>query len=651
MTQITTTPNQPVSTEQNPPPLRVSLTERRDQYPPIISVPLLDSAELRSLFDGSQAEARDKVREILGSPELTPQSFTNTEEERSTVLKWCQVLADKGVGAKLFPTEYGGTQDLAGFFASFEMLAYHNLSLTIKFGVQYGLFGGSVLNLGTAPHHKEILADCNSLKLPGCFAMTEIGHGSNVRQIETTATYDHQTKTFTIHSPSWSAGKIYIGNSARDGEMASVFAQLYIGGELKGVHAFLVPIRDPQKKLLPGIHIDDNGEKIGLNGVDNGLIWFNQVKVPKGALLNRFANVDENGHWSSEIESDSKRFFTMLGTLVGGRMSIAGTAVKATQKGLAIATIYAHRRRQFGPEGAPETLLIDYPTHQRRLGAGIATTTALSFAIQDLTELHALNKGQTTRKVEARAAALKAYATWESMSILQDCREACGGEGYLWKNQIGELKADLDVFTTFEGDNTVLMQLAAKSLFAQLKQRFKSGELSVSKVVINNLRKKFRKMSAPSQRTNWHDLTVIGDLLLAKENGMTLDLAQIMRKKRKQGISTDELMKEYQLDLVSLGSVYAERLTFQSITGKYLSLSRENPQSKLIKTLALSFGLERILRDTSWFFKNHYLNPECHGFAVSTLRNTYPEIAKSSLDIIEAYGIPESNITAPIAKA
>ncbi len=633
-----------------PPSQRVSPERKPDAYPPLVSRSTLDVKDLQQTLDGSQAAVRNWMRDILGSEALTPRAFDSTEDERETVLRWCQVLADKGVGAKLFPKEYGGDQDLAGFFASFEMLAYHNLSLTIKFGVQYGLFGGSVLNLGTAKHHERILSDCNTLKLPGCFAMTELGHGSNVRQIETTATYCHESQTFDIHSPSWSSGKIYIGNSARDGEMASVFAQLHINGEDKGVHAFLVPIRDPQKNLLPGIHIDDNGRKIGLNGVDNGLIWFDHVTVPKGALLDRFAKVDDQGQWSSEIEGDSKRFFTMLGTLVGGRMSIAGTAVKAAQKGLTIATKYAHRRRQFGAEGAPETLIIDYPTHQRRLGAGLASTIALSFAIQDLTSLHHLNEGQTTRTVETRAAALKAYATWESMDILQDCREACGGEGYLWKNQIGELKADLDVFTTFEGDNTVLMQLVAKGLFANLRERFKSGELTPSKVVITSLRGHLRKVSLQGIRPNWHDLNMIGDLLLAKENGMTLDLAQVMRKKRKQGFTTNDLMIEHQLDLIALGKAYAERLAFQSITNKYLSLVEGHENTKIIKTLALSFGIERILRAPSWFYNAHYLNAENYKNATSVLHHTYDQIAEVSLDIVNAFGIPTSNLTAPIAQ-
>ncbi len=638
--------------------MRVSPRPKAFEYPTLTTQTKLKTSKIKSVLDGEYENTRDWIRRVIASTAFEHKDFLDREDERKSVLDWCQKLADYGVGSALFPKDYAGTENLGAFFASFEMLPYHSLNLTIKFGVQYGLFGGSVLNLGTEKHHKDILFECNTMKLPGCFAMTEIGHGSNVRQIETTATYDHQSRTFTIHSPTWSSGKIYIGNSARDGEMATVFAQLNVNGENKGVHAFLVPIRDPQKNLLPGIHIDDNGQKIGLNGVDNGMIWFDNVTIPKDALLDRFASIDDKGKWSSPIENDAERFFTMLGTLVGGRMSIAGTAVKAAQKALAIAVIYAHRRRQFGRGNRPETHIINYPSHQKRLGSGLATTIALSFAIQDLTATHTANEGQTTRDVETRAAALKAYATWESLAITQTCREACGGEGYLWHNQIGEIKADLDIFTTFEGDNTVLMQLVAKGLFAKLKDRFKSGEISTSKVMLRALRGQLRKVPVPGVSPNWHNLGYIGDLLLARENDVTLQLAQTMRKERKQGLRTHELMLEHQNAFIELGKYHAERLAYQSLTQRALQLEIEaktKPEQAqiavLFNNLTMAFGLERILRDSSWFFANHHLNKESHASAKQTLQHSHAIISDYSYDLIKAFAIPEPCLRAPIAQS
>src|SRR5690606_9315026 len=148
----------------------------------------------------------------------------------------------------------------------------HDLSLVIKFGVQFGLFGMSIYFLGTEKHHRQYLRDIGTLQLPGCFAMTETGHGSNVRGIETTATYDHAQRSFIIHTPNGPAQKEYIGNAACHGQLATVFAKLILDAKDYGVNAFLVPIRDSSGTVLPGVSIRDCGRKMGLNGVDNGII-------------------------------------------------------------------------------------------------------------------------------------------------------------------------------------------------------------------------------------------------------------------------------------------------------------------------------------------------------------------------------------------
>src|SRR3954452_22568047 len=184
--------------------------------------------------------------------------------------------------------------------------------------------------------------------------MTETGHGSNVQALRTTATYDQTTGEFVVHTPDDTARKDYIGNAARDGRMAAVFAQLVVGGEHRGVHALLVPLRDDEGRALPGIRIEDCGAKLGLDGVDNGRIWFDEVRVPRDALLDRYASVDANGVYTSPIESATKRFFTMLGTLIQGRVSVCGASISATKTTLTISGSRAESRRQFGPAGGEE---------------------------------------------------------------------------------------------------------------------------------------------------------------------------------------------------------------------------------------------------------------------------------------------------------
>ena len=266
----------------------------------IIRRGVVDSLAMQAVLDGKDVAIRNRVRQLLEEPEFQQISFADRETYRAQIWSWCQRLAREGFGALGYPIEYGGSDNVAEYVVAMEMLSFFDLSLVIKFGVQFGLFGGSIHQLGTQKHHEKYLRDVGTLTLPGCFAMTELGHGSNVRDIQTIATYTRETQEFVIHTPSTFAHKTYIGNSARDGQMATVFAQLQIDDEKYGVNAFLVPIRNRQGEILPGVRIEDNGEKMGLNGVDNGKIWFDQVRIPRENMLNRFCR-SQRGRASTRL--------------------------------------------------------------------------------------------------------------------------------------------------------------------------------------------------------------------------------------------------------------------------------------------------------------------------------------------------------------
>jgi acyl-CoA oxidase len=205
------------------------------------------------------------------------------------------------------------------------------------------------------------------------------------------------------------------------------------------------------------------------------------VRVPRENLLDKLAQVAEDGTYFSPIENPTRRFFTMLGTLIQGRVSVGGASISASKVALTIAVRRALERRQFGEPGQPEALLMDYRTHQRRLLIPLAKTYALAFTQQRLVkDVHAVFTDEDTpererRELETLAAGVKAVATWHATETIQGCREACGGAGYLRSSRFAALKADTDVFTTFEGDNTILLQLTAKNLLTGYKDQF--GEL------------------------------------------------------------------------------------------------------------------------------------------------------------------------------
>ncbi|HQF03853.1 MAG TPA: acyl-CoA dehydrogenase [Phycicoccus sp.] len=442
----------------------------------------LVTQDLRRVLDGRWHAVREQARRDLDSNHFGPPKGPMTMEdyrERTTSL--LHELTAQPFAAMGLTTEQGGTGDHGGSVTAFEMLGHVDLSLFVKAGVQFGLFGGAIANLGTQRHHTAYLPSVIDGSLLGCFAMTETGRGSDVQDLHTTATHDPEADEIVIHSPDPSARKDYIGNAARDGRMAAVFAQLIVGGENHGVHCVLVPIRDEAGQPMPGITISDCGPKMGLAGVDNGRLLFDHVRVPRANLLDRYGSITDEGAYASPIEGDGKRFFTMLGTLVRGRVSVGGGAGAATRNALTLAIRYAVARRQFArPGGGEGVRLIEYRSHQRRLLIPLARTFALALAQNDLVErMHEVQSAvapdeHAARELEGEAAAMKVANTAHATATIQTCREACGGAGYMWDNRFALLKADTDVFTTFEGDNTVLLQLVAKGLLTNYKDAFES---------------------------------------------------------------------------------------------------------------------------------------------------------------------------------
>jgi len=314
----------------------------------------VDSVALRVLLDGPRREVREHTRAILSRPEFAkPAEPMPTEEYRARVSEWTRMLASTGGPALLFPEEFGGLGRVGDAIAGFETLALSDLSLLVKCGVQFGLFGGAVHHLGSRKHHERYLADIATFELPGSFAMSETGHGSNVQQVQTRATYDPATEEFVIETPTDADRKDFIGNAARDARMAAVFCQLVVGGTERGVHCVLVPLRDGDGQVPAGVRIEDCGHKLGLNGVDNGRIWFDGIRVPRENLLDRYAQVSAEGVYTSPISNENRRFFTMLGTLIQGRISVGGAAISATKAALATAIRHGLRRRQFGPPTPP----------------------------------------------------------------------------------------------------------------------------------------------------------------------------------------------------------------------------------------------------------------------------------------------------------
>jgi len=610
-------------------------------------------AALQAVTAGERAPTRRRVFEILSGPTFVRHPELSKEAHREQVLEQLKVLAADGIGALSYPEEYGGAGDMGRFAVAFETTAYYDISLTIKFGVQFGLFGGTIHALGTKRHHDLYLRQAGTVELPGCFAMTEMGHGSNVADIETTATYDPASGEFEIHTPTDSAQKNYIGNAAVHGRLAVVFAQLIVGGEVQGVHALLAPIRDTNGATMPGVRIEDCGQKLGLNGVDNGRIWFDHVRVPRENLLNRYAEVTPEGEYVSPIDSPSKRFFTTIGALVAGRVSVALGALSAMKSGLTIAVRYGDRRRQFGAAGADEIRLLDYRTHQRKLLPRLASAYALDFALKHLVDRFVNRTEEDQRDIETLAAGLKAYATWANIESLQDCREACGGQGYMSENRFHDLKADTDIFCTFEGDNTVLMQLVVKSLLSDYRRQFEDARpFTLLKYIAARAADAVREPQPLAARNtdqeHLRDPEFHLDAFRYREQRVLGSLARRLKHRLDQGMDSFFALVDVQDHVMSAANAHVERLVMEQFA---TGVGRcEDPAVRMtLGKLAALFALARIEADRGWFLEAGYLSTAKSHAIREQVNVLCAEIRPDAVGLADGFGIPDGLLGAPIA--
>jgi len=609
--------------------------------------------KLTAILDGEQAEIINKVKSVITRPEFTYETSTDTSTYREKVYDWCKILAKVNLGNMAYPKKYGGGENIADYFAIMETLSYHDLSLVIKFGVQFGLWGMSIYSLGTEKHYKKYLKDIGSLELPGCFAMTETHHGSNVKGLETTAVYNHSDQTFTINTPSPNAQKEYIGNAALHGQMATVFAKLVIEGKDYGVNAFIVPLRNAKNKTLKGVTIRDCGLKMGLNGVDNGTIRFDNVSIPKENMLDRFASINNRGEFESPIPSDNRRFFTMLSTLVGGRIGIPRSALAAAKSGLAIAIRYGDQRRQFGPEGGSEVPILNYRIHQRRLIPLLAKTYALHFGLQYLTQRYINKNDNEMQEIEALAAGMKSYTTWHTRDTLQECREACGGKGYLSENRIDALKNDTEIYTTFEGDNTVLMQLVAKSRLSEFRKQFgKMDALGMINYVFENAKVAISEKNPISKRKTdeTHLLSPEFHLeaFIYREKTTLASASQRLKKLIDSGLDAYDAFNVAQHQMIDVAQAYLERIVLEQFTAAIQKIKNKPIQEALTQLYQL-YALSQIEKNKGWFLEENYMEAEKTKAIRKLVNQLCWEIRPNSVPLVDAFAIPESCLAAPIA--
>uniref|UniRef100_T1K448 Acyl-coenzyme A oxidase n=1 Tax=Tetranychus urticae TaxID=32264 RepID=T1K448_TETUR len=445
-----------------------------------------DWKTMRLVLDGDTVVCfKHKVWSVLANDPIfkrTPWEEYNRDEERRLTFLRLKRLVDYKLASE---EEYLNQPHKIPAFV--QAVGQFSWSLIVKRVLSYEYFIVSC-KMDNGDRDNSLVDDIMNFNALGAISITELAHGSNTKELQTTATYDPVNQTFILNTPRLEATKVWSGVLGQTATHVVVFAQLYTpDGACHGLHSFMVPVRDAKTyEPYPGIRIGDMGGKVGLNGLDNGFMTFKNYPIPKAALMNRNSDVTQDGKYTLKVRDESKRFGITLGVLSSGRIFIILFSISNLQSALTIAVRYSAVRRQFGPSNGEEIPVLEYQSQQWRLIPYIAASYVLQNFFGSLfldyvdffvTAFNATSDAQMDMGAEIHSLSScgKAVATWMARDAIQECRECCGGHGYLKAAGFGEIRNDHDANPTYEGDNNVLLQQTSNYLIKFYKEKVEEG--------------------------------------------------------------------------------------------------------------------------------------------------------------------------------
>lgn len=528
------------------------------------------------------------------------ESGPKDEQRRLTNLLIFKLFRQFPVNVKNF------TENPWDLYSLFALTCMTQRSVSTKIGVHFFLYTKSIMTLGTEKHQK-FAESALALRDLGCFALTELSHGSNVQGCITNAVFDERRGNFVIYTPHERGIKFWIGNAAQTANMAVIAANLIVKGKDYGIHMFLVEIRDRvNHNLIPGVTLGDCGEKMGMNGVDNGFIAFRGLRVSRDALLDKITQVDEEGNVTTKFSNPNQRFAVQLSALCDGRVKVGIGASVSSLKGICIALRFAAIRRQFGNDIYKEIPILEYPSVRNRLLPLLSYALIPFFACRKISNLWFQHSDKVLdptskeiRELHGVISVLKPLTTQWTLDILNESRKALGGLGFSWYAEIPKMMADLHVLVTWEGDNNVLIQQACKFVLKAVQKHAKGLPISyqclsyLAEDSLDDLKFEF------SQPKEYASIEVLTQLMKLRAKRAAGDAAAYLMQEVSSG--TDKFTawnKSMPFEMEMCGKLFGELYIYNEALNCIHACKDPENQKFLFKLLSI-FAISRV--------KEHYI--------------------------------------------
>ncbi|XP_053694048.1 peroxisomal acyl-coenzyme A oxidase 3 isoform X1 [Sabethes cyaneus] len=615
-----------------------------------------------ALNDEASLELQHKAWDFIQNHPLftRPNRTLTMDESRHLATKRMYVMHD----ANLFGIDkLLERPDFMGFF-NHVLMAYEP-SFVIKLSLGFGMFSAVIqaLDVGRLTH---LIEQNQRGEILGAFGLTEISHGTNAKGMRTTATYDTKNKEYVLNTPDFEAAKCWIGNLGKTCTHMVCYAQLYTeDGKHHGLNAFVVPIRDTKTlNAYPGVIVGDLGEKAGLHGVDNGFVMFRNYRIPRDYLLAKTGDVTEDGEFVSPYKDESRRFGASLAALSGGRVGICGIANLYLTKAISIATRYSASRKQFGPDDSSEEYpVLEYQSQQYRLFPHLATAFTLKIFTLWLSKVYgdafikSIMQGERNEllgmEIHALSSAAKPVCTWAARDGIQECREACGGHGFLKLSTIGELRNDNDPNCTYEGENNVLIQQTSNWILNIRSKGYEKfaevsplGTVAFLKDTVN-IQKSKATWKTPSDAVEIQGLLKAMDWLVAYLLEETHNKLVAFKQNGKSSFDSRNDIQTFYARTLSIA--YGERLML-FVADKFLKNLEEGAEKVALTRLVSLYGANVVLKYTGSFYQGGYFSKVPN--ALNLLQQGYlvllPLIKTEAISLVDAVAPPDFVLNSPL---
>eukprot|EP01130_Rhizamoeba_saxonica_P015727 TRINITY_DN7105_c0_g1_i1.p1 TRINITY_DN7105_c0_g1~~TRINITY_DN7105_c0_g1_i1.p1 ORF type:complete len:685 (+),score=141.56 TRINITY_DN7105_c0_g1_i1:39-2093(+) len=524
----------------------------------------------------------------------------------------------------------------------------YDSSFSMRKYVHETLFDETIKVQGTDEQYAKYRDDIKNWNIIGCFAMTELGHSSFLRGLETTATYDKEHQEFILVSPTVTSTKWWIGMAGQTATHTVALAQLYIDGENKGLQWFIVPMRDRNTgELKPGVSAGHLGAKYGRGGLDNGWIQFSSVRIPRENMLARWATVSKEGEYVPP-----PNLAVSYATLIGERLLAVAGVANFSGMAATIAVRYGLTRVQ------NKKKIMDFQSHQLLLTPIIAGVYAASTAFNDVfndwinqLEIDNLTQGSFLEVVQdfhAIAAGLKAWFGWWGCDALETCRRGLGGHGYSAYNNISALIGDYGVITTGGGDNIVLAQQCTRVLIGSLRS-YKNGEKlgdSVQYLADESIRQ--QTGLNVDRKSDFMNAELLLNALMWLSIKKVEDTATSLFTSINNGKTLGQAWDENQMDCVHTSKPHSYYLV-ASLFEKNIKHSEGSIRDVLSK-LSIVFLLSSVESLSGMFLEYGFISPKQIKLLRSALADACSELRPDIIGLVDAFYFPDYIIKSPLGR-